>query len=187
MPYPTQITPERVLEQAEALLEQHGAEQMSLHQLAAALGVKTPSLYRYYAGKAELLRAVNLRTVERLIAAMKAAAEPASGSDAERVLRMGAAYRQFAHRQPKAYALAFGATEPAARPDPAVMAALAQEIQAVIAPVSGDATSLTALRGLWALVHGFVMIELAGQFQRGGDLDAAYETALRSYIRGLEG
>lgn len=185
MPYPTQITPERILEQAEALLEQHGAEQMSLHQLAAALGVKTPSLYRYYAGKAELLRAMNLRTVERLIAAMKAAAGRASGSDADRVLQMGITYRQFAHGQPKAYALAFGATEPASRPDPAAMAALAQEIQAVIAPVSGEAGSLTALRGLWALVHGFVMIELAGQFQRGGDLDMTYETVLHAYIRGL--
>ena len=185
MPYPTQITPERILEHAESLLEQHGAEQMSLHQLAAALGVKTPSLYRYYAGKAELLRAMNLRTVERLIAAMKSAAERASSSDAERVLQMGVAYRQFAHQRPNAYALAFGATEPAARPDTAAVATLAQEIQAVVAPISGDAGSLTALRGLWALVHGYVMIELAGQFQRGGDLDAAYEASLRAYIRGL--
>lgn len=185
MPYPTQITPERILERAEALLEQHGADQMSLHQLAAALGVKTPSLYRYYAGKAELLRAMNLRTVERLITVMKTAAESASGSDAERVLQMGVAYRQFAHGQPKAYALAFGATEQASRPDAAVMAALAQEIQAVIEPISGGAGSLAALRGLWALVHGFVMIELAEQFQRGGDLDVTYETALRAYIRGL--
>lgn len=185
MPYPTQITPERILEHAEALIEQHGAEQMSLHQLAATLGVKTPSLYRYYAGKAELLRALRLRTVERLIRAMKAAAENASDSDAERILNMGIAYRQFAHEQPKAYALAFGPTEPAARPDPAVMAALAQEIQAVIMPVSGQSGSLTALRGLWALVHGFVMIELAEQFQRGGDLDAAYEASIRAYVRGI--
>jgi AcrR family transcriptional regulator len=187
MPYPTQITLERILEHAEALIEQHGAEQMSLHQLAAALGVKTPSLYRYYAGKAELLRAMNLRTIQRLTGAMKAAAERASGSDAERVLQMGIAYRQFAHKQPKAYALAFGAIEPAARPDPELVAALAREIQAVVAPVSGDAGSLTALRGLWALVHGFVMIELAGQFQRGGDLDAAYEAALQAYVRGIAG
>lgn len=187
MPYPSQITPERILEQAEALLERHGAEQMSLHQLAAALGVKTPSLYRYYAGKADLLRAMNLRTVERLIAAMKSAAESASGSDAERILQMGVTYRQFAHQQPKAYALAFGATEPAARPEPAAMAALAQEIQAVVAPLTGEGASLTALRGLWALVHGFVMIELAEQFQRGGDLDAAYEASLCAYIRGLVG
>jgi AcrR family transcriptional regulator len=185
MPYPTQITPDRILERAEALLEQHGAEQMSLYQLAAALGVKTPSLYRYYAGKADLLRAMNLRTVERLIAAMKHAAEHASGSDAERVLQMGLTYRLFALEQPNAYALAFGAREPATRPDPASLEVLAQEIQAVISPISGDAGSLTALRGLWALVHGYVMIELAGQFQRGGDLDAAYESSLRIYIRGL--
>lgn len=185
MPYPTQITPERILEQAEALIEQHGAEQMSLNQLAAALGVKTPSLYRYYAGKAELLGAVNLRTVERLIEEMKAAAESRSGDDAERVLQMGLAYRQFAHQQQKAYALAFGPTDAASRPDPSMMAALAQEIQAVITPISGEGASLTALRGLWALVHGFIMIELAGQFQRGGDLDAAFEAALRAYIRGI--
>lgn len=187
MPYPTQITPARILEHAEAMIEQHGAEQMSLHQLAAELGVKTPSLYRYYAGKGDLLRAVNLRTVERLIEAMKSAAEQASGSDDEKVVQMGIAYRRFAQGQPNAYALAFGAAEAASRPDPAAMAGLAEEIQAVITPVSGEEGSLTALRGLWALVHGFVMIELAGQFQRGGDLDAAYETALRVYVRGIKG
>src|SRR5690606_34821527 len=115
----------------------------------------------------------------------KAAAERATGSDAERILQMGVAYRRFAHEQPKAYALAFGPSEPSTRPDPAVMAALAQEIQGVIAPISGEAGSLTALRGLWALVHGFVMIELAGQFQRGGDLDAAYEAVVRAYVRGI--
>jgi hypothetical protein len=65
------------------------------------------------------------------------------------------------------------------------MAALAQEIQAVMVPVSGESGSLTALRGLWALVHGFVMIELAEQFQRGGDLDAAYEAVIRAYVRGI--
>lgn len=185
MPYPTQITPERILEHAEVLIEQHGAEQMSLHQLAAALGVKTPSLYRYYAGKAELLRAINLRTVERLIDSMKTAANSASVSDIERVANMGIAYRRFAHQQPKAYALAFGPTEAASQPDPAIMAALAQEIQAVITPLTGEGASLTALRGLWALVHGFVMIELAEQFQRGGDLDSVYEASLRAYLRGL--
>lgn len=187
MPYPSQITVERILAQAEALIEQQGAEQMTLHQLAGALGVKTPSLYRYYTGKSDLLRAVNLRTAARLIAVMREAAECGSHDERERVVQMGVAYRQFAHAQPKSYALAFGMSEPAARPDPTVMAALAQQIQAVVAPVSGEGQSLTALRGLWALAHGFVMIEMAAQFQRGGDLDAAYESALRAYIRGISG
>jgi len=49
----------------------------------------------------------------------------------------------------------------------------------------GEEAALPALRGGWALVHGFVMLEISGQFRRGGDLDAAFAHAVAAYIRGL--
>jgi hypothetical protein len=53
-----------------------------------------------------------------------------------------------------------------------------------MAEITGEAESLPALRGLLALMHGFVMLELAQQFRRGGDLDAAYDKAVRAYLNG---
>jgi hypothetical protein len=44
---------------------------------------------------------------------------------------------------------------------------------------------LAALRGLWALAHGFVALELTGKFQRGGDLSVDFDHSIRAYVRGL--
>ncbi|RIK18249.1 MAG: hypothetical protein DCC53_16855 [Chloroflexi bacterium] len=161
------MTGTTIIETATALIERDGVESLSLARIATTLGIRAPSLYRYFDSKSALLQAVNLRTTQDLIAALIEAA------------------RAFAHAHPRAYALAYSMTDPAAQPDPAALAALAQQVQAVVAPITGEATSLAALRGLWALVHGFVILELAGQFQRGGDLTSAYTSAVEAYVRGL--
>lgn len=187
MPYPAQVTSERILDRAVHLIETHDAAQLSLHQLAADLGIRTPSLYRYFANRAELLRAVNLRTAEGLIAAMRESAAQPLHSHSERVVEMGIAYRRYAHAHPRSYLLAFGTSDAALRPDEAALAALAEQIQAVIAPLATSTDSLTVLRGLWALVHGFVSLELTDQIRRGGDLSAAFRAALEIFARGLTG
>lgn len=185
MPYPAQVTPGRIIDAAVALIEQHGAEQMSLHQLAAALGIRTPSLYRYFANKSELFRAVNLQTAHGLTAAMRAAAQQRHSDHAARVIAIGQAYRAFAHSHPRCYLLAYSSGDPALRPDDSVLAALAEQIQSSVAPLSVRFDSLTVLRGLWAMVHGFVTLELANQIRRGGDLDAVFRAALEIYVHGL--
>jgi len=58
--------------------------------------------------------------------------------------------------------------------------------QQLIAEITGEATSLTALRGFVALLHGFVMMEIAGQFRRRGDLDDAFFQSVVAYLRGLD-
>ena len=73
MPYPTQINREQIIQQAAQMVAAEGAEALSLHKLAAALGVKAPSLYRHIGGKAELLKVVNLLTLQQLFAAMESA------------------------------------------------------------------------------------------------------------------
>jgi len=60
MPYPTHVTLDSILNQARTMIEMEGVEALSLNVLAEALGVKTPSLYRYVDGRAGLLRAGGL-------------------------------------------------------------------------------------------------------------------------------
>ncbi len=40
------------------------------------------------------------------------------------------------------------------------------------------------LRGAWALIHGFIMFELSGQFRRGGDLESAFIESVQAYLDG---
>ena len=185
MPYPAQVTSGRIIDAAVALIEQHGADQMSLHQLAADLGIRTPSLYRYFSNKSELFRAVNLQTAHGLTAAMGAAIAQPHPDHAARVIAIGLAYRGYAHSHPHCYLLAYSSGDPALRPDESALAALAEQIQTSVAPLSMRYDSLTVLRGLWAMVHGFVTLELAHQIRRGGDLDAVFRAAVEIYVRGL--
>jgi AcrR family transcriptional regulator len=207
MPYPAQTNQERIIETAAQLIEAEGVEQLSLARLAAALGIKAPSLYRYVASKDALIQAVLGRTFEQLLAAYEVAireergagsgeheakqveaanGKAAGGKAAGQLRAILRAHREFAHRYPQNYMLAFTVTQPEQRVDEKALEQGALPIQALMAEVSGTADSLAALRGALALVHGFVMLELKGQFRRGGDLTEAFEAAVRAYLAGWE-
>ena len=189
MPYPTQITREVVIAKARELIEAEGLDQLSLHRLAAALNVKAPSLYRYFDGKTALLRAVNDLTNTALVAAISAAVTQAvtQAQDARgQIVAMALAYRAFAQAFPITYELLFSNTIPELRPDAAESEQLALPLQAVMAQICGAAHSLAALRGVMALAHGYVMLELNGQFRRGGDLDATFIQVVEAYIDGWD-
>lgn len=182
MPYPAQITRDSIVEKAREMVEAEGADQLSLHKLAAALGVKAPSLYRYFASKTELLRAINLQTAQRIVGAMEQAS--GMGDAHSRLLAMAKACRDFGHRYSMTYRLAFTNANPELRPDDALAEALALPLQRVMAEISGEEHSLAALRGAWALIHGFILFELSGQFRRGGNLDAAFTQSIEAYLNG---
>jgi AcrR family transcriptional regulator len=187
MPYPAQINPERIIEKARELVETEGADQLSLHKLATALGVKAPSLYRYFTSKTDLLRALNLQTARQITASMQVVSASAGSEARMQLLSMAKAWRTFGHAYPLTYALAFTNTNPGLRPDDQLLEALASPIQQVMAEISGQEHSLAALRGLWALIHGFMLLELRGQFRRGGDLEAAFIQSIEAYLDGWSG
>lgn len=184
-PYPVQITRDGLVEQAWGIAARDGVEGLSLARIAEALGVKAPSLYNHIKGKAELLKAVNELTIRRLFDVMDAVAARFALEDAHICLvAVAEAYRTFAHTHPIPYTLAFATTDPMARPDPAELVARAVPYQARMAHLSGEVESLTALRGLLALMHGYVMLELHNQLQRGGDLGVTYTRLVKQYLAG---
>jgi len=75
------------------MIEMEGVEALSLNVLAEALGVKTPSLYRYVDGRAGLLRALNLQTVQQLVAATQAAHDSHTSGPRFNVGPAGSIYR----------------------------------------------------------------------------------------------
>ncbi len=185
MPYPTQINRDQIIQKAAQMVTAEGAEALSLHKLAAALGVKAPSLYRYVGGKADLLKAVKLLTLQQLLNAMEEAQATAPTEPIARMLALLAAYREFAQAQPRLYFLAFGDND-AYRPDEDVLVQMVLPVQAVMAEISGQTASLTALRGAFALAHGFVMLELTDQLRRGGSLEDAFTQSAAAYLRGWQ-
>lgn len=184
MPYPSQVTFDGIVAAAQAMIAQQGLESLSLKRLADTLGVKAPSLYRYVANKEALLQAVNLATHGDLAAAVRRAAETASGSPANRLLATAHAYREFAHAHAALYMLSYDTMIRGLPDDEAVMLQMAIPLQEQMTALCGLEESLPALRGLWALLHGYVMLELGEQFQRGGDLAATFTRVVEAYIAG---
>lgn len=186
MPYPSKLTRETIVATAIEMIEAEGMEKLSTNELAKRLGVKTPSLYRYVENRTVLLREVNAETFRALFRALSGPLAQ-KGTPTERIQNIARAYRAFAHSRPITYGLAYTNTIPELYPDAAEQEQSVLPFQALMAEIAGEAESLPALRGFLALIHGFVMLELAGQFQRGGDLNAAFEAALAAYLRGWEG
>lgn len=183
MPYPAQVDHKTIIEKARELIEARGVDQLSLNALAGELGIKAPSLYHHFQNKTALLRAVNEATARALVSAIREAMGAAGDAHAQ-ITAMFHAYRAFAHAHPATYGLVFTNTIAELRGDPEQAEQLALPLQALMAQIAGEADSLAALRGAMALAHGFVMLELSGQFRRGGDLDEAFQRVVEAYVRG---
>ncbi len=183
MPYPNLVNQESIVNEAWVFIDANGVEQFSLAKLAAALGVKAPSLYRHVGNKAALLQSVNLLTLKKLFTTLGKAAEADSSDKMVTILNE---YRTFALTHPHTYLLAYQ-HNPAQRPDESVLVDMVLPIQQIMAQISGEADSLAALRGALALVHGFVLLELNEQLQRGGDLGTHFKQSVEAYLRGWKG
>ncbi|MBC8172184.1 MAG: TetR/AcrR family transcriptional regulator [Anaerolineae bacterium] len=185
MPYPAKVTLTTIVEHARTMIETEGIEALSLNKLAAALGIKAPSLYRHVASKTALLRAVNTDTMQALVTAINQAVEQVDPTDTRaRLMALALAYRAFAHDNPITYDLAFTNTIPDLQVDAAEAEQLVLPLQALMAAWVGEEKALAALRGAMALVHGFAMLEINGQLRRGGDLNQAFEQSFAAFLAG---
>ena len=183
MPYPSQIDRDSIIKTARQMIEAEGVDKLLLRSLAESLGVKAPSLYRYVKNKTALLRAINERTTRELIEKLYNAADenlPAR----ERLIAVARAFRQFVHENPACYMLSSNTPPDETRPDANEREESVLPLQQIISEITGEAESLAAIRGAYAFMHGWVMLEVMQQFERGGDLDSHYERSFRAYIAG---
>ena len=185
MPYPSQIDRETIIETARSMIEANGVESLSLRALAAELGVKAPSLYRYVRNKDALLLAVNEVTARTMVQHMLDSVSQ-TGALHERLMAVAHAYRRFAHEHPATYELLYTNRISELRPDEDQLEQSVLPLQTLFAEWADEAHSLAALRGAFAFLHGWVMLEIAGQLRRGGDLNAHFEQAYRAYLAGWQ-
>lgn len=185
-PYPVQTDRETIIKTARTLIERDGLDNLSLGSVASTLGIKAPSLYRHIKNKGALLHAVIENTYQDLFSAYDEAIANSTDDPEEQLISLAHAQHKFAHANPNAYMLAYEVKDPEVRADPNMLLEQAIILQKIMARISGEENSLTALRGLLAIGHGFIILELNGQFQRGGDLSNAYEESIRAYLHGWQ-
>jgi AcrR family transcriptional regulator len=183
MPAPSKTSDAEIIAAAIALLERRGPE-LSMTELAGAVGIRTPSLYGRFADRATLLTAVERVQWQTLERRMRA---EATDRDPLTVLtRQARAYRAFAKANPAAYALMFRLDADRAPAGTAARAAAVAPSLPAFAALVGPDDALTAARVLTPFLHGFVSMEIAGAFRLGGGLDTAFEQGVATILRGLQ-
>ncbi|WP_449283545.1 TetR/AcrR family transcriptional regulator [Leucobacter sp.] len=172
---------EQLLDLAERVLEREGLAGFGVNALAREAGIKPPSIYKHFAGAADLRHALISRWFRRLAAALDAA-EPS-------VAAFAAAYRAVALDAPQLYRLATDGPLDRALLEPgAERAAMAATLRLFGEGSEGGGSEGERSGGegsegghprsrlAWAAAHGLVSLEIAGRFPAGTDLDAAWRT-----------
>lgn len=169
-----------VVAEAARVADEVGLERLTLAAVAGRLGVRLPSLYKHIAGLEALQVHLAAAAGRELAAELSAATVGRSKGDA--LLAMAHAYRAFALRRPGAYAATLRAPEDGDEEHQAAAMAVLQVVLSVLAGFGLEGEdAIDAVRGLRALLHGFVAIEAAGGFKLPQDLDRSYRRLVQTY------
>ena len=169
-----------VVTEAARVADEVGLERLTLAAVASRLGVRLPSLYKHIAGLEALQVHLAAAAGRELAAELSAATVGRSKGDA--LLAMAHAYRAFALRRPGAYAATLRAPEDGDEEHQAAAMAVLQVVLSVLAGFGLEGEdAIDAVRGLRALLHGFVAIEAAGGFKLPQDLDRSYRRLVQTY------
>jgi AcrR family transcriptional regulator len=155
-----------------ALLEEEGADGLSMRRLAARLGIRAPSIYKHLADKQALEAAIISVGVE-----IQADAFASAEGAADPLTALAAAYRRFAGEHPHLYRLM---TAHALRRELLTEGAEARAGRYLYEAVGRDAD---VARAAWAFAHGMTILELDGRFPPDADLDAAWERGIEAFRR----
>jgi AcrR family transcriptional regulator len=177
---------EAVVSAAAAVADADGLAELSLARLAAALGIRTPSLYAHVDGLGDLRARLGARGARQMASALQAAAAGRSGADALRAV--ASAYRAYAHTHPGSYAaMQVASDRQGDGPHPPAGAAAVGVFVAVLDGygIAGEA-AIHAVRAVRSSLHGFVTLEREGGFGLPLSLDESFATLVEMIEAGLD-
>lgn len=175
---------ETVISAACELADAEGIDAVSLARLAKEFKVKAPSLYNHVRGAADLQRELSLLGIREANARMSHAAVGLSGEKA--LIAVGLAYRRFALERPGLYSASWRS---APADDPELTEASEQTLDTIISVLAGygleGEDALHAIRGLRAIIQGFVSLEAAGGFGMPLNIEESFLRLLKVFSDGL--
>jgi len=179
------LSTERVVEQAERLVDTPGSPPLTLAVLAESLGVRQPSLYKHIEGMDGLQRELAVRAKTELADTLARAAVGRARADALRAIAH--AYRGWALAHPVRYAATVRAPAPGDAEDEAASTAAVTVVFAALAGYGllGD-DAVDATRALRAALHGFISLEAGGGFGLPVSIDASFERLVEMLVGALD-
>jgi len=193
---------DQMLHAAVDLLNEHGPDALQTRKVAGGAGTSTMAVYTHFGGMRDLIAAVAEEGLRQFDAALSV---PQTDDPVADLMVVGAAYRRFAIERPHMYRLMFGSTSAHGINAPAgnVLSLTLAEIEqrqpsfahlvravhrSMLAgritayPADDDLPVVATAAQFWALIHGFVMLELAGFY---GDDGSAFVPVLAAMTANL--
>ncbi|HEY6013592.1 MAG TPA: TetR-like C-terminal domain-containing protein [Candidatus Limnocylindrales bacterium] len=183
MPTPARTSIDASVAAGRAILESDGLEALTMSRVAAAVGVRAPSLYKRVSGRSELIRLIANDVAIDLTHRLDVAGTPSDPAAGLRAIAV--AFRAWALAHPEAYHLLFDRLPEDARVDPQVNARSAEALLRTAAELAGERHALDAARTVVAWANGFLNMELAGAFRLGGDVDEAFDFGVERLTRAI--
>jgi AcrR family transcriptional regulator len=193
---------DEMLHAAVGLLDEQGPDALQTRKVAGAAGTSTMSVYTHFGGMQALIAAV---AEEGLRQFGEALTVPLSDDPVADLFVVGGAYRRYAIERPHMYRLMFGSTSAHGINAPAhnVLTLTVTEIderyssfahvvrgvhrcmqagRITVGSADDDATVVATAAQFWALIHGFVMLELAGHYGNDGSAVTPVLSAMTSNL-----
>ena len=180
---------ERLCDVAEEKFAAHGADGVTLRELADALGVSPMTPYRYFTDKDAILAAVRARAFTRFAEAME---EAETKRSVRKTAFTGVLYVDWAMANPAAYRLMFDTQQPTASNYPELVAAMARA-RGTMTTVWKQLQSDNRFKGdieqaghlMWAAQHGVVMLQLSGLLKPSQDARKLVRRMIEAIARDL--
>jgi AcrR family transcriptional regulator len=179
--------------EATAMIDEGGAESVTMREIGRRLGVSRAAAYRHFADKTALLVAVAAAGFERLNERVRTIGAGAPRSSVERFRRMGEEYVRFAVENPAHYRLMYG-KEALAREDipelrEAAIALFEQLVSVIQAYQRSGAIKRQDPRAqayvAWSAVHGLASLINEGQIQATDDVDGLIRQTTQTVLDGM--
>ena len=149
-----------------------------MRNLAQALEMKAPSLYRHYPDKAALEAALKFRGAELLQQTL----EPVlSENPIETLRRTANAYLQFSREHPYLYDLMHAVYD---TPSIGATKKLWNTVLRVVGGITGNPDDTASSVAFWSFIHGFCSLERTGQFGLSGP-KGGFEAGIEALITGF--
>jgi AcrR family transcriptional regulator len=172
------LSTENILNMAVQMVEKGEANDLSLRAIAASLGVKAPSLYRYFQNKDALELAVAVEALERMKDRLKVS-NPITDPKV-RILEVAQSYLEFAREHYALYAYVFQGRVKQAYHSHAGKAVWNLLLTAV-SDLTGVRDNTGSTVAIWSFLHGYATLEHAGGFGPSGPRDG-FELGLNSFM-----
>jgi AcrR family transcriptional regulator len=185
VPAPPKVNKAQIIAAALELLERNGREGFTMADVAAAVGVRAPSLYGHFADRAALLEELELFLWNELGRSL--ASQVIKERPIETIKAQARAYRRFATQHPNGYALMLDVRSRNTEQGVRARAEAVNSTLLALSTLVGQSQALVAARVLTPFVHGFVSMENSSAFRLGPGLDAAFEHGVDTILRGLVG